>query len=207
MPDSQKEAWSQTTDSLRNDLEIPMDVIASQSQTLVKNWMTGFTQVMFDGVKYDKNGGVDFTKKLTPRMMHVSYEIMENGVPTQKNIEMPLIGAVQYPAVELDNINLKLNYEVNTSDETTNKSEASSETQSQVNVGFMRIGGSVKNKLSLSHNEDRKRKTDTRATLSLDANYTRMPQGEAISRIADVLMNSATSGGAGSSGSGDSAEE
>ncbi|WP_407905629.1 hypothetical protein [Escherichia coli] len=190
--ESPKDAWSQTTDSLRNDLEIPMDVIATQSQTLVKNWMNGFSQMMFDGVTYNKNGLVDFSKELTPRMMHVSYSALENGVVTQKKIEMPLLGAVQYPAVELDTINLKLNYSVDTTNE--NKNNSSMENNVEVGTNGRIFGFGVKSgySLKMTQTEERTRKTDTRASLTLDANYSRLPQGEAISRLADVLMNNAT---------------
>ncbi|EBQ8600483.1 DUF2589 domain-containing protein [Salmonella enterica] len=193
--ESQKNAWRQTTDSLRNDLEIPMDVIATQSQTLVKNWMNGFSQMMFDGVTYNKNGLVDFSKELTPRMMNVSYSALENGVVTQKKIEMPLLGAVQYPAVELDTINLKLNYSVETTNE--NKNHSSMENNAEVggNGSFYGFGVKTDYSLKMTQTEDRTRKTDTRASLTLDANYSRLPQGEAISRLADVLMNNATATG------------
>ncbi|EBA9946038.1 DUF2589 domain-containing protein [Salmonella enterica] len=193
--ESQKNAWRQTTDSLRNDLEIPMDVIATQSQTLVKNWMNGFSQMMFDGVTYNKNGLVDFSKELTPRMMNVSYSALENGVVTQKKIEMPLLGAVQYPAVELDTINLKLSYSVDTTNE--NKNNSSMENTAEVGGNGSLFGFGVKTDYSLkmTQTEERTRKTDTRASLTLDANYSRLPQGEAISRLADVLMNNATATG------------
>ncbi len=190
--ESQKDAWRQTTDSLRNDLEIPMDVIATQSQTLVKNWMNGFSQMMFDGVTYNKNGLVDFSKELTPRMMHVSYSALENGVVKQKKIEMPLLGAVQYPAVELDTINLKLNYSVDTTNENKNTSSAEHSGEAGVNGSFFGLGAKASYSFKMTQTEERTRKTDTRASLTVDANYSRLPQGEAISRLADVLMNNAT---------------
>ncbi|EKS6183461.1 DUF2589 domain-containing protein [Salmonella enterica] len=193
--ESQKNAWRQTTDSLRNDLEIPMDVIATQSQTLVKNWMNGFSQMMFDGVTYNKNGLVDFSKELTPRMMNVSYSALENGVVTQKKIEMPLLGAVQYPAVELDTINLKLSYSVNTTNENKNNSSMENTAEVGVNGSFFGFGVKTDYSLKMTQTEERTRKTDTRASLTLDANYSRLPQGEAISRLADVLMNNATATG------------
>ncbi|EIJ9285590.1 DUF2589 domain-containing protein [Salmonella enterica] len=172
-----------------------MDVIATQSQTLVKNWMNGFSQMMFDGVTYNKNGLVDFSKELTPRMMNVSYSALENGVVTQKKIEMPLLGAVQYPAVELDTINLKLSYSVDTTNE--NKNNSSMENTAEVGGNGSLFGFGVKTDYSLkmTQTEERTRKTDTRASLTLDANYSRLPQGEAISRLADVLMNNATATG------------
>ncbi|EHI7423318.1 DUF2589 domain-containing protein [Salmonella enterica] len=193
--ESQKNAWRQTTDSLRNDLEIPMDVIATQSQTLVKNWMNGFSQMMFDGVTYNKNGLVDFSKELTPRMMNVSYSALENGVVTQKKIEMPLLGAVQYPAVELDTINLKLSYSVDTTNENKNNSSMENTAEVGVNGSFFGFGVKSDYSLKMTQTEERTRKTDTRASLTLDANYSRLPQGEAISRLADVLMNNATATG------------
>ncbi|MGU6680252.1 DUF2589 domain-containing protein [Salmonella enterica subsp. enterica serovar Javiana] len=193
--ESQKNAWRQTTDSLRNDLEIPMDVIATQSQTLVKNWMNGFSQMMFDGVTYNKNGLVDFSKELTPRMMNVSYSALENGVVTQKKIEMPLLGAVQYPAVELDTINLKLSYSVDTTNENKNNSSMENTAEVGVNGSFFGFGVKSDYSLKMTQPEERTRKTDTRASLTLDANYSRLPQGEAISRLADVLMNNATATG------------
>ncbi|EAZ2570674.1 hypothetical protein DRE45_21370 [Salmonella enterica subsp. enterica] len=193
--ESQKNAWRQTTDSLRNDLEIPMDVIATQSQTLVKNWMNGFSQMMFDGVTYNKNGLVDFSKELTPRMMNVSYSALENGVVTQKKIEMPLLGAVQYPAVELDTINLKLSYSVDATNENKNNSSIENTAEVGGNGSFFGFGVKTDYSLKMTQTEERTRKTDTRASLTLDANYSRLPQGEAISRLADVLMNNATATG------------
>lgn len=189
--ETQKDAWRQTTDSLRNDLEIPMDIIATQSQTLVKNWMNGFSQMMFDGVTYNKNGVVDFSKELTPRMMQVSYSALENGVVAQKKIEMPLLGVVQYPAMELDTINLKLNYSVDTTNESKNNSSMENTAGADVNGSFLGFGAKVGYSFKMTQTEERTRKTDTRASLTVDANYSRLPQGEAISRLADVLMNNA----------------
>lgn len=194
--ESPKALWEQTTDNLRNDLDIPMDVISSQTQKLVKNWMNGFSQMMFEGVKYDKNGLVDFTKKLTPRMMNVSYSVLENGVSTQKNIEMPLLGAVQYPAIELDTINLKLNYNVETTNQLTTNTSNTNTSETGINGGLFRIGAKANYSFSMKQSEERTRKTDTRASLVVDANYSRMPQGEAISRLADVLMNNAAANAA-----------
>ncbi|EMP6174924.1 DUF2589 domain-containing protein [Citrobacter amalonaticus] len=189
--ESQKELWSQTTATMRNDLEIPMDVIATQTKTLTKNWVNGFSEMMFDDVKYNKEGLVDLSKTLKPRMMSVSFNAVENGILTEKKLEMPLLGAVDYPALELDNINLKLNYNVGTNDELTNKSDSKSEFEVGANGKVMGVGINASVKFSMSQSEERTRKTDTRASLTVDANYSRVAQGEAISRIAEILMNNA----------------
>lgn len=197
--ESQKELWSKTTATMRNDLEIPMDVIATQTKTLTKNWVNGFSEMMFDGVKYGDDGLVDLSKKLKPRMLNVSYHAVENGVLKEKNIEMPLLGAVDYPALELENINLKLNYNVGTSDELLNKNGQQTEASAGVNgsVPGLNIGFNSGFKFSMTQSEERTRKTDTRAQLAVEANYSRVPQGEVIGRIAEILMNSAANGGEG----------
>ncbi|EDU8206690.1 DUF2589 domain-containing protein [Salmonella enterica subsp. diarizonae] len=188
---SQKELWAQTTGNVKNDLEIPMDVIASQTQTLTKNWVNGFAEMMFDGIKYDHYGMVDLSKNLKPRMLNVTYNAVENGILTEKVIEMPLLGAVDYPALALDDVELDLNYRVDTNDRLTNKSGINSTTSAQANGMFFGIGASTSTKLTLSQSEQRTRTTDTRASLAIVAKYARLKNSEAVSRIADVLMNNA----------------
>lgn len=194
--DSQQELWKQTTGSMRNDLEIPMDVIASQTMTLTNNWVNGFSEMMFDGVKYNDQGRVDLTEKLKPRMLSVSYNAVENGVLVEKSLDMPLMGAVDYPALELDNINLKLNYNVGTEDTLTNSQSSANENSAGINGKVFGVGLSANTKFTMSQSEDRTRKTDTRASLAVEANYSRVPQGEAISRISEILMNSAAAASA-----------
>ncbi|HEI6739240.1 TPA: DUF2589 domain-containing protein [Yersinia enterocolitica] len=188
--ESQKDLWKETASNVKNDLDLPMDVIASQTQNLTKNWVNGFAEMMFDNIAY-KNGMVDLTSKLKPRMINVSYNAIENGQQVEKTIQMPLLGAVDYPALALDDVKLDLNYQVDTNDELKQNTTHGLDTKAQVNGGLFGYGFSASTKLSLAQSEDRTRKTDTRAKLSVSAQYSRLKDSEAISRIADVLMNNA----------------
>ncbi|HGX8716380.1 TPA: hypothetical protein ACJINS_005276, partial [Escherichia coli] len=89
-------------------------------------------------------------------------------------------------------INLKLNYSVDTTNENKNNSSMENNTEAGTNGGIFGFGVKAGYSLKMTQTEERTRKTDTRASLTLDANYSRLPQGEAISRLADVLMNNAT---------------
>lgn len=195
---SQKELWEQTRGTVKSDLEIPMDVIASQSKTLTKNWVNGFSEMMFDNVQY--NGDmVDLSKPLKPRMLNVAYNAVENGVLKEKNIEMPLLGAVDYPALAFEYVDLKLNYSVGTTDQILDKSSKESGGEVGTNGKVFGVGFSASTRFSLAQSEERTRNTDTRATLSIESRYSRAKNSEAVSRIADILMNSASSDNAGTS--------
>jgi hypothetical protein len=196
----QQQLWSQTTATAKNDLTIPMDVIAVQSNRMANDWLDGFTEMMFEGVTRDKRTGrIDFSKKLKARTIQVETASSENGVTSNKTLNIPLLSVALYPALTMDNVVFKLSYNVGTTDEQTEDShnEASQDVGAQVGVGgyFGSIGfsSSVNSNTHFAATSDatRRRNTDSRATLDVTATYTRVPPAEGMERLATALLNSA----------------
>ena len=194
------ELWSQTTKTVRNDLNIPMEVIAIQSNRIARDWLDGFTDMMFEGVERDKKTGrIDFSKSLKARTIKIENNGAVSGASSRKSLTVPLLSVAQYPAMAMDNLEFKLSYTVTTKDEETEHSTTDSSFDQTLGVGASGSFGVVDWSASLSttvhfgatSDSNRRRDTDSRATLDVIAKYTRVPPAEGMERLTAALLESA----------------
>lgn len=195
---SQEQLWSQTTKNARNDLNIPMEVISTQSNRMAHDWLDGFSEMMFEGVTRKKDGKIDFSKKFKPRMIQVDTQTSSDGSTSSKTLTVPLLAVAQYPAIGMDTITFKLSYNVGSTSEAIDTDHSENSTSLSANAGVDGKFGALNfsaaftatTTFAASSDSSRKRNTDSRATLDVTATYARIPVAEGMSRLTEALLSS-----------------
>ena len=187
-----QELWNQTTGNLQSDIYIPMSVIREQSHTISKNWINGFCELFFDGVKISDTGVVDLSQTMTPKMIQIQYDQSTADGKSQeagsKTIEVPLMSVIDFPGLAIEDVTIDLHYTVGTNQNDTSNTSVDAGGGGSISGGFLFGGFNASVSFSAGSSSAQTREEDTRAKIDMTCRYERQPRSEGCSRLIEKML-------------------